>query len=77
MAASSGRRHADLSAGTSAAARKPTNVSLPAGLLLDVQASLLSHLATVPRRLLYKQVCNLQDEASTTVNAVDCLFQGV
>ena len=34
-------------------------------------------LATVPRRLLGKQVCNLQYEASTIVNALDCLFQGV
>lgn len=34
-------------------------------------------LATVPRRLMGKEVGNLQDEASTIVNALDCLFQGI
>lgn len=38
MAASSGRRHADLRAGTSTAARKPTNVSLSAGLVAEAHA---------------------------------------
>lgn len=34
-------------------------------------------LATVPRRLMGKEVMSLQDEASAIVNALDCLFQGI
>jgi toxin CcdB len=34
-------------------------------------------LATVPRRLLGKEVLNLQENASIVVNALDCLFQGI
>jgi toxin CcdB len=34
-------------------------------------------LATVPRRLLGKDVLNLQEDAGIIVNALDCLFQGI
>jgi toxin CcdB len=34
-------------------------------------------LATVPRRLLSKEVLNLQEDASIIVDALDCLFQGI
>ena len=34
-------------------------------------------LATVPRRLMGGQVLDLQEEASTIVNSLDCLFQGI
>jgi len=34
-------------------------------------------LATVPRRLMGKEVLSLQEEASIIVNALDCLFQGI
>jgi len=34
-------------------------------------------LATVPCRLMGKEVLSLQEEASTIVNALDCLFQGI
>jgi toxin CcdB len=34
-------------------------------------------LATVPRRLLTKEVINLEDRADIIVSALDCLFQGI
>ncbi len=34
-------------------------------------------LATVPRRLIGKEILSLEEEASTIVNALDCLFQGI
>jgi toxin CcdB len=34
-------------------------------------------LATLPRRLMGKEVLSLQEEANIIVNALDCLFQGI
>jgi len=34
-------------------------------------------IAAVPRRLLSRQVLNLEEHAAVVVNALDCLFQGI
>ena len=34
-------------------------------------------LATVPRRLMGNEVLNLQEDSSSIVDALDCLFQGI
>jgi toxin CcdB len=35
------------------------------------------YLATVPRRVLGRQVASLREEAAVIVSALDCLFQGI
>lgn len=60
------------------AAPKPAKVLNPV-FEIEGHAHLMAtqFLAAVPRRLLGHEVLNLQEEASTIVNALDCLFQGI
>ena len=61
-----------------ASAPKPAKVLNPTFEIEGVHYVLVTQfLATVPRRLLGKELANLQAEASVIVNALDCLFQGV
>lgn len=60
------------------AAPKPAKVLNPT-FEIDGASYLMAtqFLATVPRRLMGKEVLSLQEEASIIVNALDCLFQGI
>jgi hypothetical protein len=59
-------------------APKPAKVLNPA-FDIDGASYLMAtqFLATVPHRTMGKEVLSLQEEASTIVNALDCLFQGI
>lgn len=60
------------------AAPKPAKVLNPT---FDIEgtscAMATQFLASVPRRLMAREVLSLQEEASAIVNALDCLFQGI
>lgn len=60
------------------AAPKPAKVLNPTFEIGGISHVMVTQfVASVPRRLMGKEVLNLQEQADVIVNALDCLFQGI
>ena len=59
-------------------APKPAEVLNPTFEINGIRCLMATQfMAAVPRRLLSAEVLNLQDDAGTIINALDCLFEGI